>query len=154
VVFANLLTTSDIVRARKDGLEYALVSYPLFSAAGQGLLKSDPGQAHLGLVLNLFHPPPCTRGYEQTPRRNGTDTEGASAPTPPQTYCAEPSGSPINVRGSANVPYGGRPVAQDQPPAPPGSAAPQAGPLDGLPGTVSQPGGSRPGLATLLGLPG
>jgi phospholipid/cholesterol/gamma-HCH transport system substrate-binding protein len=155
VVFANLLTTSDILAARKDGLEYALVSYPLFSAAGQGLLKADPGQAHLGLALNLFNPPPCTKGYESTQRRDGTDTATPSAPTPPQTYCAEPPGSPVNVRGSANAPYGGKPVAHGQPSAPPTGGEEQANnPLAGLPGTVGQPGGDQPSLATLLGLPG
>lgn len=154
VTIANLLTTSDILRARKDGLEYAFVAYPLFSAAGQGLLAADPGQVHLGLVLNLFNPPPCTQGYEQTQRRNGTDTADPAAATPEQTYCAEPTGSPINVRGSANAPYGGVPVAQDQPTTPPGSSSTPAGPLDGLPGTVSRPGGTQPSLATLLGLPG
>jgi phospholipid/cholesterol/gamma-HCH transport system substrate-binding protein len=155
VTIANLLTTSDILRARKDGLEYAFVAYPLFSAAGQGLLAADPGQVHLGLVLNLFNPPPCTQGYEQTPRRDGTDTAEPSATTPEQTYCAEPTGSPINVRGSANAPYGGVPVAQDQPATPPGgSAASSNDPLAGLPGSVSQAGGSPLSLAALLGLPG
>ncbi len=155
VTIANLLTTSDILRARKDGLEYALVAYPLFSAAGQGLLGADPGQVHLGLALNLFNPPTCTAGYEQTQRRDGDDVSPESPPTPAQTYCAEPPGSPINVRGSANAPYGGKPVAQDQPPAPPGGGpVQQAAPLAGLPGTVSLPGGGQPGLATLLGLPG
>jgi phospholipid/cholesterol/gamma-HCH transport system substrate-binding protein len=155
VTIANLLTTSDILRARKDGLEYAFVAYPLFSAAGQGLLAADPGQVHLGLVLNLFNPPPCTQGYEQTQRRNGTDTAEPSATTPEQTYCAEPTGSPINVRGSANAPYGGVPVAQDQPATPPGgSAASSNDPLAGLPGSVSQAGGSPLSLAALLGLPG
>ncbi len=154
VTIANLLTTSDILRARKDGVEYALVAYPLFSAAGQGLLGADPGQVHLGLALNLFNPPPCTAGYEQTQRRDGTDTATESAPTPDQTYCAEPPGSPVNVRGSANAPYGGKPVAQDQLPVPPAGPVAQAGPLTGLPGTVSLPGGGQPGLATLLGLPG
>lgn len=155
VTIANLLTTSDIVRARKDGLEYAFVAYPLFSAAGQGLLAADPGQVHLGLVLNLFNPPPCTQGYEQTQRRNGTDTAEPSAATPEQTYCAEPTGSPINVRGSANAPYGGVPVAQDQPTTPPGgSTASSDDPLAGLPGSVSQAGGSPLSLAALLGLPG
>ncbi|MGB3439016.1 MAG: MCE family protein [Actinophytocola sp.] len=154
VTIANLLTTSDILRARKDGLEYTLVAYPLFSAAGQGLLAEDPGQAHLGLALNLFNPPPCTAGYEQTQRRNGTDTTPDSPPTPPGTYCAEPPGSPINVRGSTNAPYGGKPVAQDQPVVPPGSGTQQpVSPLDALPGTVSLPGGAQPGLAALLGLP-
>lgn len=154
VTVANLLTTSDILRARKDGLEYAFVAYPLFSAAGQGLLAADPGQVHLGLVLNLFNPPPCTKGYEQTQRRNGTDTGGATQPVPEQTYCAEPTGSAINVRGSANAPYGGVPVAQDQPATPPTGGSTAAGPLDNLPGTVNLPGGSQPGLAALLGLPG
>jgi phospholipid/cholesterol/gamma-HCH transport system substrate-binding protein len=154
VTIANLLTTSDILRARKDGLEYAFVAYPLFSAAGQGLLAADPGQVHLGLVLNLFNPPPCTKGYEGTQRRNGTDTADPAAPTPEQTYCAEPSGSPVNVRGSANAPYGGVPAAEEQPATSSGGSAATAGPLDGLPGTVSQPGGSALSLATLLGLPG
>jgi phospholipid/cholesterol/gamma-HCH transport system substrate-binding protein len=154
VTVANLLTTSDILRARKDGLEYTFVAYPLFSAAGQGLLADDPGQVHLGLALNLFNPPPCTAGYEQTQRRNGNETT-PSPETPAQTYCAEPPGSPINVRGSANAPYGGKPVAQDQPATPPVSGAPQGpvSPLAGLPGTVSLPGGTQPGLAALLGLP-
>jgi phospholipid/cholesterol/gamma-HCH transport system substrate-binding protein len=155
LVFANLLTTSDIVGARKDGLEYVLVSYPLFSAAGQGLLKADPGQAHLGLALNLFNPPPCTKGYEETQRRDGTDIGSPDAPTPPQTYCAEPPGSPINVRGSANAPYGGKPVAHGGPVTPPTGGEDQANnPLAGLPGTVGKPGGTQPSLATLLGLPG
>lgn len=155
VVFANLLTTSDIVRARKDGLEYALVAYPLFSAAGQGLLGADPGQVHLGLVLNLFNPPPCTKGYENTDRRDGTDTASPDAPTPAQTYCAEPPGSPINVRGSANAPYGGKPVAEEQPnggqigaPGPQTALAPGS-----LPGTITAPGDPQANLATLLGLP-
>jgi phospholipid/cholesterol/gamma-HCH transport system substrate-binding protein len=154
VTIANLLTTADILRARKDGLEYAFVSYPLFSAAGQGLLGSDPGQVHLGLVLNLFDPPPCTAGYEQTQRRNGTDTESPTPPTPEQTYCAEPTGSDINVRGSANAPYGGVPVQQDHPATPPTGGSAPVGPLDGLPGSLSLPGGSPLSLATLLGLPG
>jgi phospholipid/cholesterol/gamma-HCH transport system substrate-binding protein len=155
VTIANLLTTSDILRARKDGLEYALVAYPLFSAAGQGLLGADPGQAHLGLVLNLFNPPPCTKGYEETPRRNGTDTDGAVQPVPEQTYCAEPNGSTVNVRGSGNAPYGGVPVAQDQHAVPPGGAAgAPADPLSRLPGSVGQAGGNSLSLGTILGLPG
>jgi phospholipid/cholesterol/gamma-HCH transport system substrate-binding protein len=156
-LFANLLTVSDIVGARKDGLEYTLVSYPLFSAAGQGLLASDPGQAHLGLALNLFNPPPCTKGYENTPRRNGTDTAPAPEPNVSNTYCAEPPGSPVNVRGSNNVPLGGRPQTHGQPTPGPGPGGPeQAGLAPGsLPGTLTEPGmASQPSLAALLGLPG
>ncbi len=126
-LFANLLTVSDIVGARKDGLEYTLVSYPLFSAAGQGLLAADPGQAHLGLALNLFNPPPCTKGYEKTPRRNGTDTAPAPEPNVANTYCAEPPGSPVNVRGSNNVPLGGRAQTHGQPDARPRAGWPATG---------------------------
>jgi phospholipid/cholesterol/gamma-HCH transport system substrate-binding protein len=155
VTIANLLTTSDILRTRKDGLEYAFVAYPLFSAAGQGLLGADPGQVHLGLVLNLFNPPPCTKGYEATNRRNGTDTASAAQPVPEQTYCAEPPGSTVNVRGSANAPYGGVPVAQGQPTAPPGGDPGAASdPLSRLPGSVGQAGGNPLSLVTMLGLPG
>jgi phospholipid/cholesterol/gamma-HCH transport system substrate-binding protein len=155
-LFANLLTVSDIVGARKDGLEYTLVSYPLFSAAGQGLLAADPGQAHLGLVLNVFNPLPCTRGYEQVPRRDGTDTGSPPKPIPPNTYCAEPPGSPINVRGSNNVPIGGRPPAVPQQPGPETGGKQPAGFGPGsLPGTLTEPGMARqPTLPDLLGLPG
>jgi phospholipid/cholesterol/gamma-HCH transport system substrate-binding protein len=157
-LFANLLTVSDIVGARKDGLEYTLVSYPLFSAAGQGLLAADPGQAHLGLVTNLFNPPPCTKGYEDTPRRNGTDTAPKPEPNVSDTYCAEPPGSPINVRGSNNVPVAGRPQAPQAPSGggESGGQQQQAALAPGsLPGTLTEPGSTRmPNLAELLGLPG
>jgi phospholipid/cholesterol/gamma-HCH transport system substrate-binding protein len=160
-LFANLLTTSDMLAKRKDGLEYALVSYPLFSASGQGLLGDDPGQVHLGLVLNLFNPPPCVRGYEKTQRHDGTDGSSTGDPIPPDTYCAEPPGSPINVRGSANAPYGGEPrrvpdQRPDQPAPGAGGESPNTALAPGsLPGTLTLPGADRqPSLAGLLGLPG
>lgn len=156
-LFANLLTVSDIVGARKDGVEYTLVSYPLFSAAGQGLLAADPGQAHLGLVLNLFNPPPCTKGYEDNPRRNGTDTAPKPQPNVSDTYCAEPPGSPVNVRGSNNVPVAGAPARPRQPggsSATPGAGQPSALGPGSLPGTLTEPGSARQAsLAELLGLP-
>jgi len=151
VVFANLLTTSNILAARKDGIEYALVSYPMFSAAGQGLLADDPGQAHLGLALNLFNPPPCTKGYEPTTRRDGDEVAPVPAESD-QTYCAEPTGSPINVRGSGNAPYNGQPVVAPNPYGT-GTAPQQGGLAQGsLPGTVTLPGGTAPSLAALLGV--
>lgn len=157
VVLANLLTTANVLVVRKDGLEYSLVAYPLLTAAAQGLLASGDGTAHLGLALNLFDPPPCTRGYENVPKRNGNDT--APAPqVPAQTYCAEPKGSPINVRGSQNAPFNGVP----QPPTDAQIAANANRPAEQLaalrqgsvPGTLSQPGIGLGSLAGLLGLPG
>lgn len=153
VLIANLLTTANIVNARKDGVEYTLVAYPLLSAAGQGLLAADPGQGHLGLALNLFNPPPCTQGYEQTPRRDGDQLDSGPG-TPEQTYCAEPTGSPINVRGSANAPYNGQPVAVPNPYGT--NTAPQQGGLarGSVPGTVTLPGSAPPSLAAMLGVAG
>jgi phospholipid/cholesterol/gamma-HCH transport system substrate-binding protein len=157
VVIANLLTTSNILVQRKDGLEYSLVAYPLLTAAAQGLLASGDGTAHLGLALNLFDPPPCTKGYEGVVRRNGNDTGPAPA-LPTQTYCAEPKGSPINVRGSQNAPFNGVP----QPPTRAELDANANRPAEQLaalrqgsvPGTLSQPGIGLGSLAGLLGLPG
>jgi phospholipid/cholesterol/gamma-HCH transport system substrate-binding protein len=105
VVLANLLTTSNILVTRNAGLEQALVSYPVV-AVGANTVAPGDGTAHLGLALNLFNPPPCVKGYEQTKRRAGDDL--APAPTNEKAYCAEPVGSPINVRGSQNAPFGGK----------------------------------------------
>lgn len=152
VLFANLLTTSSIVAVRNDGLEYALVAYPVLAAAGQGLLRD--GTAHLGLALNLFHPPPCTKGYEATPTRSGNET-GPGGPLPDQTYCAEPPGSPINVRGSANAPFNGVPAPpprSDGDAGEPGRVSDPMGRV--LPGSLAGPGVGPATLASLLGLPG
>jgi phospholipid/cholesterol/gamma-HCH transport system substrate-binding protein len=155
MTLANLLTTSNILLVRNNGLEYSLVAYPLLTAAAQGLLASGDGTAHLGLALNLFNPPPCTRGYENTVHRNGTDT-GPPPPLPTQTYCAEPNGSPINVRGSQNAPFNGvaRPPTQQQIDANANRPAEQLAELarGSVPGTVTQPSIGLASFAGLLGL--
>lgn len=106
VVLANLLTTSRLLEPRTSGLEMALVIYPMLTPAVQTLIPAD-GTAHLGLALNLFNPPPCVRGYQGTTRRPGDVT----TPQRPNynAYCAEPPGSPIDVRGSQNAPFAGVP---------------------------------------------
>lgn len=107
-LIANLLTLSNLQVSRLDGLEQALVSYPLLAAGADAVLTKE-GKARLGLPLNLFDPPPCTKGYEDTNRRPGNDTSFAEPNN--EAYCAEPQGSPIDVRGSQNAPYNGVPVA-------------------------------------------
>ena len=104
VLVANLLTTSNILATRRDGLRQVLVTYPL-TVAGAHTVAPGDGTAHLGLVLNLFDPPPCVKGYEDTTRRAGNDTDQAELND--QAYCAEPEGSPISVRGAQNAPFGG-----------------------------------------------
>ena len=137
---------------RTDGLKLALVAYPLVAVGPKTVLPGD-GTAHLGLALNLFDPPPCTRGYEKTEQRAGNELK--EAPTNTEAYCAEPVGSPINVRGSQNAPYGGKPVqpTPDQLDENADRPQEQLAELAGVPGVVTQPGISAPtGLAGLLGL--
>ncbi|GAA4411769.1 MlaD family protein [Actinokineospora soli] len=151
VLFANLLTTSNLMVTRQDGLELALVAYPVV-AVGPKTVVPD-GRAHLGLALNLFDPPPCTRGYEGTKHRAGNEL--TPVPENAGAYCAEPVGSPISVRGSQNAPYGGKPVqpTPDQLEDNADRPSEQLAELAGVPGVVTQPGiGSPAGLAGLLGL--
>ena len=100
LVMANLLTTSQLVKVRQPGVEEMLVALPVISAFTRSL--SGGGRGHLGIVLNSVNPPECTRGYEGTPRRPGSDI--SPGPTYYNVHCAEPPGSPIGVRGSQNAP--------------------------------------------------
>jgi phospholipid/cholesterol/gamma-HCH transport system substrate-binding protein len=131
VVLANLYTTTAITSTRTAGIEELLVAYPVITAFTPGL--SPDGTGHLGLVLNFFDPFPCTKGYETTQERpaNNTAPKAANA----QAYCAEPPNSPIDVRGSQNVPRGNTPR------------------LPGALGTTKTTA-SPTNMAQLLGLPG
>ncbi|MER7080151.1 phospholipid/cholesterol/gamma-HCH transport system substrate-binding protein [Saccharopolyspora kobensis] len=112
VVAANMLTTMKITEVRTEGMEQLLVALPVISAFSHTL--SPDGTGHLGLVLNFFNPIACTRGYEGTPRRPGSET--APGPINEDLRCAEPPGSVISVRGSQNAP---RQPIPDPVPAPP-----------------------------------
>jgi phospholipid/cholesterol/gamma-HCH transport system substrate-binding protein len=136
-LIADLLTISRVAEPRQAGLRQVLVTYPWVAATGYDVTPGD-GTAHLGLVVNNFDPYPCTRGYETTQRRPGSDT--SYAPVNRKAYCAEPPGSPINVRGAQNAP--GKPKT---PKAAPGS--PSGPPEGGLP-AGSAPVDSRPPLSS------
>jgi phospholipid/cholesterol/gamma-HCH transport system substrate-binding protein len=131
VVLANLYTTTAIAETRTAGLEELLVAYPVITAFTPGL--SPDGTGHLGLILNFFDPFPCTKGYETTKERPANNTAPLAANS--QAYCAEPPNSPIDVRGSQNVPRGDTPR------------------LPGALGTT-QSTPSPTNMAQLLGLPG
>jgi len=103
-VIANLLTTADILVKRTSGLELMFVAYPMTAAATETVVPGD-GTAHLGLVLNLFNPAPCTAGYQSTTKRSGDQTGTVSPNT--SAYCAAGSGSATDVRGAQDAPYGG-----------------------------------------------
>lgn len=149
VVFANLLTISDITTSRKAGIEQILVAYPIIGGQISTLLPGD-GTAHMGVVLNTADPVVCTRGYEGTVQRAGSDN--SPAPAVKDAYCAEPPGSPINVRGSSNAPFPGMPPAPAQSPQPDAAGGPGSpGGLPGMPG-LSGPAGA-PTITRLFGLP-
>jgi phospholipid/cholesterol/gamma-HCH transport system substrate-binding protein len=107
-LLADLLTVSRVALPRQAALRQLLATYPLLIAT-DSLVVPDDGFAHLGLVLNFFDPYACVRGYEDTTRRPGTDT--APIPANRNASCAEPPGSPTDVRGAQNVPRAGVPVA-------------------------------------------
>ncbi|ASR37452.1 ABC transporter substrate-binding protein [Prauserella marina] len=152
VVLANLLTTAKITTSRTDAIEQLLVAYPVISAFSRSVTSN--GEGHLGFVLNLFDPPSCTRGYEDTRQRPANDE--SEAPANVDAYCAEPPGSPIGVRGAQNAPYAGEPV---EVPAAPEQREGQGGTdgvprKDALPGVLGFANEVLPdGIGQLLGIP-
>jgi phospholipid/cholesterol/gamma-HCH transport system substrate-binding protein len=151
---ANLLTTANLTVTRLDGIEQGLVTYPALAAAAPSVAPGD-GTAHLGLVLNLFNTPACTKGYlPYSQYRTGADL--ATRPANDNAYCAEPKGSPINVRGSQNAPYNGVPVAPSQQDVNSNAGRPAQELQDQrdaqVPGVAGSPGVSLNSLGALLGL--
>ncbi|SDX48413.1 phospholipid/cholesterol/gamma-HCH transport system substrate-binding protein [Saccharopolyspora shandongensis] len=100
-LLANLTTTSRILAKRVDGIEQIMTLYPAIVTASNTVVPGD-GTAHFGLVLNVFDPLPCTKGYESTERRAGDDFR--EMPLNPNAHCAEPRGSDTSVRGAQNAP--------------------------------------------------
>ncbi|HEV7979410.1 MlaD family protein [Amycolatopsis sp.] len=153
---ANLLTTSNLVVTRLDGIEQGLVTYPLLAVGAQTVAPGD-GTAHLGLALNLFNPPSCTKGYiGYDEYRPGNDLSQRAPKS--DAYCAEPKGSPINVRGSQNAPFNGVPVvpSDQEVAANSGRSAQELADeraIKGVPGIAGSPGVSLASLAQLFGLP-
>ncbi|HWD04235.1 MAG TPA: MlaD family protein [Amycolatopsis sp.] len=151
---ANLLTTANLTVTRLDGIEQGLVTYPALAGAASSVAPGD-GTAHLGLVLNLFNPPACTKGYlPYSQYRTGADT--SPRPADENAYCAEPKGSPINVRGAQNAPYNGVPDAPSQAEitANQGRSAQELQDMRdaAVPGVAGSPGVSLNSLGALLGV--
>lgn len=148
-LIANLLTISRIQENRQPGLRQLLVVYPALAAAIPTLTPEyddnipDNGTAHLGLVLTQEgNPPPCKLGYEDTVHRPGTDVTNVKVNK--RAFCAEPPGSPTDVRGAQNIPGAATPKAagfQDEDVISPG--VPASGPT----GLVA-PLGSEPPLGS------
>jgi phospholipid/cholesterol/gamma-HCH transport system substrate-binding protein len=98
---ADLLTTGRLLEPRNQALRQLLITYPALARAAYSAVPGD-GTVKFGLVVNAFDPLPCTRGYEGTNRRTGSQLK--DIPVNAEATCAEPRGSAINVRGSQNAP--------------------------------------------------
>lgn len=142
---ADLLTVSQVAEPRQAGLRQILVTYPVLAAGAKSAVPGD-GTAHLGLAVNLFDPYSCTNGYQDTPHRAGNDI--APSPLNYGAFCAEPKGSPINVRGAQNVPKAATPKAPAHAPVgqPPATSAPA-----GTAPIVTLPPLSSPAQILMLG---
>ncbi|MEW2396041.1 MlaD family protein [Streptomyces sp. NPDC046862] len=101
VLLANLISGGQVTVARLPGVEQALVTFPVVVAGSYTVVPGD-GTTHFGLVLNADDPPPCTRGYGGTRRRDPDDTSTRTANT--GARCTAPRGSGTSVRGAQNAP--------------------------------------------------
>lgn len=160
MVLANLLTVTKVAAPRTANLKELLVGLPVIGGFSPTVSRNH--QAHLSFVLDFFNPLPCTRGYEGTHQQPGTDTAAHKANT--EAYCAEPKGSPIEVRGAQNAPYAGVPsspespgqdASQQEPSQQPTKPDEEAAQAAGLPGVLGRLGGDgAQNLGQLMGLSG
>jgi phospholipid/cholesterol/gamma-HCH transport system substrate-binding protein len=132
VLLANLTTTSELTVTRQRGIQELLVRLPQVAAAGATAVDSTG--LNFGMALTFFSPLPCTTGYGGTPYRNGLDTT-SGPPLNTAASCRMPASSGVDVRGSANAPYGG------------------GVPSPARPGIATEGGTTRAALPGALGLP-
>lgn len=99
-VVSNSLELTRLGAARSDALKQLFVVLPMVNMIGPTL--APDGRGHLGLVLNVYDPPPCEKGYEGIDKHRA-DEFGPFKPVY-KVHCAEPKGSPTNVRGAQNAP--------------------------------------------------
>lgn len=146
VLVANLLTTSDLLAPRSDGLEQLLAKLPAAVASGRSVVQD--GRLNFGMVTTFFEPPNCTSGYGGTKYRNGLDTSPGPALNT-AAHCATPASTGVNVRGASNAPH--RPV-----PAPARAGSVLGNGSSALPGALALPGVAEgpASMSDLLGLRG
>lgn len=123
----NLVTTSRVVVRHLDGIEQALVAYPLVVEGGYTVVAPDPvtglNNAHFGMILTE-NPPLCVEGYESTDRRVPQD--GSNRPMNMDAQCTEPP-SQTNPRGAQNSPQAQARAARSSNRAPVASFDPRTG---------------------------
>lgn len=110
LLLMNLQTVGEVLRVNVPGLRHVLVVYPALSASINYMHRGfqDPndrlsGQGPLDVkLLNTANPFPCTVGYQETQRRDPSDT--SPAPAPEDAYCRLPQTDSRDARGVRNAP--------------------------------------------------
>jgi phospholipid/cholesterol/gamma-HCH transport system substrate-binding protein len=110
VLFANLVSLSDIAFVYRHDIEQLLVLFPQGIAAMAAIVvpssntKQEYRGAQLDFNLNMNLPPPCTTGYlPPTQRRSPASVDAPDRPDA-DLFCRVPQDSEFNVRGVRNIP--------------------------------------------------
>jgi phospholipid/cholesterol/gamma-HCH transport system substrate-binding protein len=104
-LLSNLLTTSAVFLAGKDGVRELLVKLPVAVTIGGAVIT--PQGINVGLVPTFFDPLPCIAGYQGTKVRAGLSTSGNPALNTAAT-CTAPASTGSDLRGSQHAPAGPR----------------------------------------------
>jgi phospholipid/cholesterol/gamma-HCH transport system substrate-binding protein len=100
-LLTNLLSTSQVVLANKNGLRELFVNLPV-AVTDVGAVIT-PNGINTGLVPTFFDPLPCVSGYGGTQQRSGLDTAGdPGLNTSAQCDASTSSGS--DLHGSQHAP--------------------------------------------------
>lgn len=103
-LMGNLTTTAQIFGTNADGLHDILVRAP--EAISIGWAVNGSQGLNLGLAPTFFNPLPCTKGYQGTTMRTGTDTTTAP-PLNLQAGCTASPATGSDVMGPTAVPGDG-----------------------------------------------
>jgi phospholipid/cholesterol/gamma-HCH transport system substrate-binding protein len=100
-LLTNLLSTSQVVLANKNGLRELFVNLPVAVTDAGAIIT--PNGINTGLVPTFFDPLPCVSGYGGTQVRTGLDTTGnPGLNTSAQCDASTSSGS--DLHGSQHAP--------------------------------------------------
>ena len=100
-LLTNLLSTSQIVLANKNGLRELFVNLPV-AITDVGAVITPDG-INTGLVPTFFDPLPCVSGYGGTQLRSGLDT-GGNPGLNTSAQCTAAASSGTDLHGSQHAP--------------------------------------------------
>lgn len=119
-LLSDLQTVGQVLRVNVAGLRQVLVIYPALAAAVDysvvgGGFQTDgnllaPAAALDVKLGNTLNPPPCTQGFQETQRRDPSDT--GPAPAPRNNYCKIAPDDPKVIRGARNTPCASDPAVR------------------------------------------